>query len=219
MRKQGLARSIYQPEQPIARVLLAHGAGAGNQHPFMHEFSQGLMAHGIEVISFNFPYMQIAYEQDKKRPPNSNKQLVAHFNQELTEIEADLPVFLAGKSMGGRIATQLVADGLPVQVKGCFVLGYPFIPPGKPEKLAQRTEHFAHLTKPVTILQGERDTFGGTELLKSVQLPESVTVTWVKSGDHSFKPLKSSGVTEQDNIRFAIEQAALFIKQQLELSE
>lgn len=218
MLKQGLARTIYQSERSIARVLLAHGAGAGNQHPFMHQFSQALLAHDIEVISFNFPYMQTAYEQEVKRPPNGNKQLVAHFAQELADMRMDLPIFLAGKSMGGRIATQLIAASLPEQVKGGLVLGYPFIPPGKPEKLAQRTEHFPDLTRPVAILQGERDTFGGTELLKSIQLPAQVEVTWIKSGDHSFKPLKSSGLTEQDNILFAADHAAQFIKRQLELN-
>lgn len=218
MIEQGLLRRIYSAQKCKARVLLAHGAGAGNQHPFIHSFSQQLAQQGIEVSSFNFPYMQLVYELDKKRPPNGNKALVAHFQQELNalvETLPELPIFIGGKSMGGRIATQLAAMELDSKVTGCFALGYPFIPPGKPEKLTQRISHFADCQIPVQILQGQRDTFGNTELLKTLSLPEHFRLTWVESGDHSFKPLKSSGLTEQQNIRFAALQVAQFIDSQL----
>lgn len=211
MTEQNLARKIYPATEAKALLLLAHGAGAGNQHPFMDEFSQNLASKGIEVVSFNFPYMQKAYELDKKRPPNSNKQLIAHFAEELALLSDELPVFIAGKSMGGRVATQLVAEQQGLAIKGCIVLGYPFIPPGKPEKLTDRMAHFPDLSKPVLILQGERDTFGGTKLLQEIALPEQIELTWVTSGDHSFKPLKSSGLTEQQNIAFAAQQTFEFI--------
>lgn len=215
MIEQGLERSIYPTDKPKARVLLAHGAGAGNRHEFMETFSQSLANKGIEVISFNFPYMQTVYELDKKRPPNSNKQLVAHFEQEIELTAADMPLFIAGKSMGGRIATQIAADSTQRKVNGCFVLGYPFIPPGKPEKLNDRIAHFADIDKPTLILQGERDTFGGTALLETISLPSRLQLTWVKSGDHSFKPLKSSGLNQEQNIEFAVQQAYEFIVGQL----
>ena len=210
--QQGLDRKVYSPKQPIARVVLAHGAGAGNQHEFMHEFSTELALLNVEVISINFPYMQLVYELEKKRPPNNNKILVQHFKDELSKVDDTLPLFIAGKSMGGRIASQVLADELSSElVTGAIVLGYPFIPPGKPEKLQQRTEHFESLKKPMAILQGERDTFGGLSLLSELTLPQLISLYWLKSGDHSFKPLKSSGLNSSDNIKQAAKLTSEFI--------
>lgn len=210
-----LERITYPAENPKARVVLAHGAGAGNQHDFMDDFSNKLAKKGVEVISFNFPYMQVAYETGTKRPPNSNKQLLAHFNSEIEAANKDLPLFIAGKSMGGRVATQVMTCDQASDITGCIVLGYPFIPPGKPEKLEERVKHFPLLTKPVLVLQGERDTFGGTKLLSELSLPEKLQLTWVVSGDHSFKPLKSSGLTQDENMEFAAIQTAHFIDRML----
>lgn len=208
-----LERITYAATTPKARLILAHGAGAGNQHEFMDDFAKKLATKGVEVISFNFPYMQVAYETEKKRPPNSNKQLVAHFAAEIEMTGSDLPLFIAGKSMGGRVATQIMASEISSAASGCIVLGYPFIPPGKPEKLEERTKHFTDINKPLLILQGERDTFGGTKLLSEIKLPDTFQLSWVLSGDHSFKPLKSSGLTQEQNIEFAAIQTSSFIDQ------
>lgn len=208
-----LERITYKAESPIARVLLAHGAGAGNRHPFMHSFAEQLAQNAIEVISFNFPYMQTAYETEKKRPPNTNKVLHQHFLQEIALLDDSLPLFIAGKSMGGRIATQVLTED--TQALGAIILGYPFIPPGKPEKFAQRVEHFTSVHSPVLVLQGERDTFGGRTLLEQKPLSPPFELQWVASGDHSFKPLKSSGLTEQQNISFAVSKAVAFIQTHL----
>lgn len=209
-----LEKIVYQPElKPIARVILAHGAGAGNQHVFMEQFSVKLAELGIEVHSINFPYMQMAYELDKKRPPNSNKQLVSYYTELVLKDDSELPLFISGKSMGGRIATQILADSaVSDKVSGAFVLGYPFMPPGKPEKLEERVKHFDTLAKPVLILQGERDTFGSITSLSNLSLPNSFNIEWITSGDHSFKPLKKSGVTLADNISAAAFAAEKFIK-------
>lgn len=216
MSKLNLERITYTANAPKARLILAHGAGAGNQHEFMDDFAKTLAGKGIEVISFNFPYMQVAYETEKKRPPNSNKQLVAHFVAEIEMGHTDIPLFIAGKSMGGRVATQVMASEASSPVSGCIVLGYPFIPPGKPEKLEERTKHFPDSDKPILILQGERDTFGGTKLLAEIKLPDTFDLTWVLSGDHSFKPLKSSGLTQEQNIEFAAIQTSNFIDRIIE---
>lgn len=210
--QQGLQRTVYRVEKPKARLVLAHGAGAGNQHAFMVDFAKGMANNGIEVISINFPYMQMVYELDKKRPPNTNKILLQHFIDEIELAGDALPLFIAGKSMGGRVASQVLADAdFSSKLLAGIVLGYPFIPPGKPEKLSQRTEHFKALNKPLYILQGERDTFGGVELLSQLPLPSEITLDWIKSGDHSFKPLKSSGLTSEDNIDAAVSKAVGFI--------
>jgi predicted alpha/beta-hydrolase family hydrolase len=108
------------------------------------------------------------------------------------------PVFIGGKSMGGRVATLLV-DGLAASagVRGCLCLGYPFHPPGKPLQL--RTEHLAALRTPTLILQGERDTFGRREEVGTYELSPQVQLRWIPSGDHSFKPTRSSGLSEAEN--------------------
>lgn len=215
MTKYGFEYRHYQCENPAALVIYAHGAGAGNQHEFNHQLCNLLCDLGLEVVSFNFPYMQTAYELEKKRPPNTNKILVEHFNTVVSSFtnNTNLPIFIAGKSMGGRIASQLLADG--TDCLGAIVYGYPFIPPGKPEKLTQRMAHFEDINKPMLILQGQRDTFGNTNTLKDVSLPKAIELSWVTSGDHSFKPLKSSGLNEQQNIADAATTTKEFISRVL----
>lgn len=211
----GFEFMIFKPERPIARLLLAHGAGAGNKHEFMQKMAAELASHNIEVISFNFPYMQLMYEQESKRPPNSNKQLVAYYSERVKqacEID-DLPLFIAGKSMGGRIATQIMVDSaIYDNVNGVAVFGYPFIPPGKPEKYGDRVSHFSDIRKPVLVCQGERDTFGNKAFLTNQTLPSHFELSWIPSGDHSFKPLKSSGLSSEDNIKLAARLTAEFIQ-------
>ena len=215
----GLEKTIYQPVfKPIAKLLLAHGAGAGNKHEFMHQYASLMVDKGVEVHSINFPYMQLVYELEKKRPPNSNKILTEYFCQLIEQQEQDLPLFLAGKSMGGRIATQVAADKqLNNQIKGVIALGYPFIPPGKPEKLQQRMAHFEAINVNTLILQGERDPFGNVDLLNQLHLPLSFTLEWITSGEHSFKPLRSSGVSFEHNMNHAVELSHQFINLQLGL--
>jgi hypothetical protein len=212
IREDGVERIHYQPNNPKAVVLLAHGAGAGNHHEFMDSMAKHLSSHDLYVISFNFPYMQQAYTENKKRPPNTNAKLVEHFERELKMVaQLELPIFVAGKSMGGRIATQLATNN-NLGIVGTVVYGYPFIPPGKPEKYDQRIAHFSDLTCPILICQGERDTFGNKTLLDDKAFSDKISLSWIPSGDHSFKPLKSSGLTSEDNIRDAAQQSTDFIE-------
>ena len=113
---------------------------------------------------------------------------------------------LAGKSMGGRMAT-LIAD--EANVSGVVCLGYPFHPPGKPENL--RTEHLRDLRRPTLICQGERDTFGTRADVATYDLSASISVVWLTDGDHSFKPRKSAGVTQEENILTAANTVAAFM--------
>jgi predicted alpha/beta-hydrolase family hydrolase len=100
--------------------------------------------------------------------------------------------------MGGRVATRLV-DSLAVA--GGFALGYPFHPPGKPEKT--RVAHLAALKKPILILQGERDSFGTPDDVAGYSLDERLRVEWLPDGDHSFTPRKRSGITPEQNMERA----------------
>lgn len=215
----GLERTIYEPipnndaTTPSYKglVLFAHGAGAGNKHDFMVYFATKISEAGYKVVTFNFPYMQLAYELDKRRPPNKVQGLIEHFQAEVDLIlqheSQPQPIVVMGKSMGGRIASLLDHTMLT----GIIALGYPFSPPGKPEKLTERTSHFKDIELPMLIVQGERDSFGGKELKNSIGLPAKGLFCWLSDGDHSFKPRKSSGVTEKESFELAIRNVINFI--------
>lgn len=187
---------------PVARLLLSHGAGAPVQSEFCQLLAQQLAAQGIEVWGFNFTYMQKTLA-GKKQLPAKMPVLTAELAEQISQMPTDLPLVIAGKSMGGRVATLLAAsDLLPMQVKGVIAFGYPFHPP---KKDSWRTEHFAALTKPVLVVQGTRDPFGTQGELVDKGWP-LVDIKWLQSGDHDFVPLKKSGFNQQQ----LIEQAASF---------
>jgi predicted alpha/beta-hydrolase family hydrolase len=150
---------IDGPDAAPATVLLAHGAGAPMDSPFMAAIAGGLAAAGWRVVRFEFPYMARMRETGRRQGPDRMPVLQEAFRQQVrldkTE-QPGRPVFIGGKSMGGRVASLLV-DELAVsdRVRGCLCLGYPFHPPGKPLQL--RTEHLAALSTPTLILQGDRD--------------------------------------------------------------
>lgn len=198
-------------KNPIATVLFAHGAGAGLESDFMVDVAEQIAALGVNVARFDFDYMQVAKAQNKRRPPDKTPKLLACFKEHIALIDDDLPLFLAGKSMGGRMATMLATEKLAI--KGVIALGYPFHPPGKPDKL--RTEHFVDLKVPCLIIQGERDTFGTKQEVATFGLPDSLQLTWLNDGDHSFKPRKSSGFTEAGHRLSAAHALVAFIKEQL----
>lgn len=213
---------INQTSNPIARVLFAHGAGAGMDHPFMSKVAEGLANHGIEVVRFNFPYMIKRQEDGKKRPPDRQPKLLNAFAEQVSTLTDDLPLFIAGKSMGGRMSTLLMAGQLvepvegfqPEKIHGLMCLGYPFHAPAKKEQW--RADHFAEVPCPCVIIQGERDTFGTKEEMAAHDFPVNFQQVFLVDGDHSFKPRKSSGVTEEENIDGAIEAMAEFIRQTLD---
>lgn len=215
---------INQASTPIARVLFAHGAGAGMDHPFMAKVAEGLAGQQIEVVRFNFPYMIKRQEDGKKRPPDRQPKLLNAFAEEVSSLTDDLPLFIAGKSMGGRMSTLLMAglltepvDGFqPEKIRGLLCLGYPFHAPAKKEQW--RAEHFVDVPCPCLIIQGERDTFGTKEEMLSHDFPEHFQSVFLPDGDHSFKPRKSSGYTEEENIAAAIQTMANFIQQTLNQS-
>ncbi len=187
--------------------IFAHGAGAGMEHDFMSAVASGLVEQGIRVVRFNFPYMVKRAEDGKKRPPDRATKLLESYEEVITHFTSH-PVVIGGKSMGGRMSSLLADNAL---VAGIACLGYPFHPPGKPEKY--KGEHLATLEKPTLILQGERDTFGKKEEFEHFALSEQVRVTFIPDGDHSFTPRKRSGHTEEGNIALAVGHLAKFIKE------
>ncbi|MEZ8017194.1 alpha/beta fold hydrolase [Vibrio splendidus] len=192
-------------DNPIT-FIFAHGAGAGMDHEFMQSVAKGLAFKGIRVIRFNFPYMIKRVEDGKRRPPDRAPKLLEAYQGIIEQCDADKLV-IGGKSMGGRMASHL-SEVDKVAAMAC--LGFPFHPPGKPEKY--KGEHLAELQKPCLILQGERDTFGKREEFADFDLSDSIRVEFIPDGDHSFKPRKSSGHTEQQNIALTVEKLSAFIK-------
>ena len=166
-----------------AQLVLGHGAGAGQQHPFMAATAAGLAARGIDVITFDFPYMHA-----KRRVPDKAPVLEQCFREVIAAVRDDgsRRLFIGGKSMGGRMATHLAAQRLE-GLSGVIALGYPLHPPGRPDQ--PRVAHLPSISVPVLIVQGERDTFGApAELVPVIEtMTTRVTLHPVAGGDHSLK--------------------------------
>lgn len=194
---------------PVARLILAHGAGAPMDSEFMTMFVEACSEHQIEVIRFEFPYMVERRDTGKKRPPNTKSVLLESWATmiDLWQHES-LPVFIGGKSMGGRLATMWAAQNKADSIAGVVCLGYPFHPAGKPEKL--RVEHLLDITVPVLIVQGTRDRMGCAEEVAGYDLDENIHLYWIETGDHDLKPLKRSGLSQLQAIALVAEAARAF---------
>jgi predicted alpha/beta-hydrolase family hydrolase len=186
-------------------VLLAHGAGAPMDSPFMGAMAEGLAARGFGVARFEFPYMAKRRQDGKRRGPDKADKLLESYQSAIDQFDP-ARLIIGGKSLGGRMAS-MIAD--TAGVRGLVCLGYPFHPPGKPEKM--RTSHLETLTTPALILQGERDTFGTRADVEAYKLSASIKVHWLADGDHSFKPRKKSGITETDNLEVALNALGTFL--------
>ena len=208
---------IDGPDDARATLLLAHGAGAPMDSPFMEAMASGLGQNGWRVVRFEFGYMARMRASGRRQAPDRMPVLQEAFRQQVQfeRLTApDRPLFVGGKSLGGRVASLLV-DELAASsgVRGCLCLGYPFHPPGKPLNL--RTEHLAGLTTPTLILQGERDSFGQREEVERYGLSPQLQLGWIASGDHSFKPTKASGLVEAGNWATAVARADCFLNELL----
>ena len=180
----GLGATAYPADGDAAAVLvLAHGAGAGQKHPFMVATAKGLATRRISVVTFDFPY-----KRARRHVPDKAPVLEAAFREVIDatrEWSGATDLVIGGKSMGGRMATHLGAQEL-TGIRGIVALGYPLHPPGRPDK--PRTEHLPSIRVPVLIVQGERDTFGTPDELKPVLTTmkrSKLTLHIVAGGDHS----------------------------------
>ena len=193
---------------PKALVIFAHGAGADKSHEFMEQVSRYLNDHGINVIRFNFSYMDVRLAQGNRRPPDRMPKLLKCFETIIEEVKTDLPVFLAGKSMGGRVAATLARDKT-LNAQGVMCLGYPFHPQKKPEKL--RLEPLQETQKPILILQGTRDALGDEEEISSYELSDKCRLVFFTDGDHNLKPRVKSGFTHIEHVQEAVNEMMRFI--------
>jgi predicted alpha/beta-hydrolase family hydrolase len=173
-------------------LILAHGAGADQRHPFLVEIAGLLAARDIDVLTFNF-----LYTEARRRAPDRPPLLEACWRTVIARARAawpTLPLAIGGKSMGGRIATQVAAGGVE-GVRAVVLLGYPLHPPGKPAQL--RVAHLPDVRLPMLFLQGARDPFGAPDELRPhlVALAPLPKLLVVDGGDHSFAVPKRSGRT------------------------
>jgi predicted alpha/beta-hydrolase family hydrolase len=169
-------------------VFLAHGAGAPMTHPFMQGSAEGLVERGLTVARFNFPYMTRRALEDRKFPPDRAPVLLDTWRAMLNRArkwKGAGPIVIGGKSMGGRMASMLLAEGRAPEVRGVFYLGYPLHPPGKPEKL--RDAHLPEIEVPQLFISGTKDPLCDLKLLRPVlkRIGKSARLVTVEKGDHS----------------------------------
>ena len=173
---------------PRAALVLAHGAGHGMDTRLLVDIGEQLAARGVAVLRFNFPYVE-----DGRRSPDPQPRLEACYRAVAEAVASEFPrPFLGGKSMGGRIASHIVADGFPAA--GLVFLGYPLHPPGQPERI--RDAHLRQIDAPMLFLQGSRDPFAMPDRLhRTVASLPFATLREIEDGDHSFK-VKGHSSTE-----------------------
>lgn len=164
-------------------VLVAHGAGAGMEHPFLVGLTDALNALGFATLRFNFPY-----REQGRRMPGPAPHAIATWRAAVDHARAlapDQPIWAAGKSYGGRMASMAAAEGL--EVDGLIYLGYPLHPPGHPEKL--RAEHLPAITAPQLFIEGTNDPFIQPlgQLEEAVGACQDARIAWIDGGGHSFE--------------------------------
>ncbi len=171
----------------VGTLILAHGAGAGQRSAFMVDFADALSDLGLDVVTFNFPYIE-----ERRKIPDRAPVLEACYRDVIAAVRSELEsarrlLCIGGKSMGGRIASQVAAADASLPVAGLVLLGYPLHPPGRP--LDRRDKHLPAIARPMLFVQGARDAFGTpgelTPIVQALQPPPTLHV--VPQGDHSFK--------------------------------
>jgi hypothetical protein len=182
--KGSVSARYARPRSPFATIVVAHGAGAGMDHPFLVGFSRACVDEGLATMRFNVPYLERS-----RRSPDSEAVLRdawrAAFEAASARRRAE-PVWASGKSLGGRIASMAAADG-EIAPAGLVFLGYPLHPPGKPERA--RDEHLYRIEVPMLFLQGTSDPFASADLLHRVveNLGDRATLIPFEGGGHSFE--------------------------------
>jgi uncharacterized protein len=195
-------------------LILGPGAGAGQTSAFIVEFATGLAARGIDAVTFNF-----LYGEQGRRIPDPNDRLEACYRAVIAAARQQMMsssdrLAIGGKSMGGRIASQVAAAGIG-DLAGLVFLGYPLHPPGRADRL--RATHLSDIKAPMLFVQGSRDAFGTPDELRPVigQLSASAALHIVEGGDHSFKVPKRSGVAQGDVHRAIQDYVAIWLRERV----
>jgi predicted alpha/beta-hydrolase family hydrolase len=187
--------TVYPSAQASAALILAHGAGAGQSSPFMTGVARGLASRGVTTATFDFPYMRA-----RRKVPDPPHVLEQAWREALDAAAGQLAashLVIGGKSMGGRIASHVAAQGAP-GITALVFLGYPLHPPGKPQQ--RRDAHLPRIAEPMLFVQGTRDPFGtADEIRQLVTSLQHATVYEVNGGDHSFK-VSGRGAPKSDDV-------------------
>jgi hypothetical protein len=191
--------SVYSSDLATSALVLAHGAGGGQTSRFIVEAANAFAARGITVATFDFPYIT-----QGRSVPDKGPVLEAHWRTVIEEVRrhpsfAGLPLVIGGKSMGGRIASQVAAQQVE-GIAGLVYLGYPLHPPGRPEQ--RRDRHLPDITEPMLFVQGTRDQFGTAAEIRELlpRLNPRTTLFEVPDGDHSFKVRVKVAGRKQDAV-------------------
>jgi predicted alpha/beta-hydrolase family hydrolase len=200
---------LQAAEHPRAGLVLAHGAGAGMEHPFMAAVSRGLGSRGVACLRFQFPYM----ERGSRRPdaPESAQAAVRAAVAEAARLLPALCLFAGGKSYGGRMTSQAQAQEPLPGVRGLVFLGFPLHPPGKPS--IERAAHLSSVRVAMYFLQGTRDDFAAPDLLQPLVkgLADRATLYLFPDADHSFHVPARSGRKDGDVLVELLDRTAEWI--------
>ncbi|HUG60419.1 MAG TPA: alpha/beta family hydrolase [Methylomirabilota bacterium] len=193
----------------IATLVLAHGAGGPMDGATMSAAASAIAEAGVTVVRFEFGYMA-GRREGKRRPPPRIPAIVPEFAAVLAAVLSDTegPVLIGGKSMGSRVASRLAATDIDPRVRGVVALGFPFHPPGSPDR--SRLDDLAASALPVLVCQGTRDPFGSRDEVAAMALPTAVTVAWLEDGNHDLAPRVSSGFTRSGHLAAAAKAVAAF---------
>jgi predicted alpha/beta-hydrolase family hydrolase len=175
---------VYSSKRPMAALVLAHGAGAGQSSPFMVRVGTGMAERGLSTATFDFPYMSAG-----RKAPDRAPALEAAWREAIESARSEfegLTLYIGGKSMGGRISSQVASQGGVGRLGGLVFLGYPLHPPGRPDQ--RRDAHLPAIREPMLFVQGSRDAFGSSDEIRQL-LPslQHATLEEIEGGDHSFK--------------------------------
>lgn len=205
---------LEEPEgdETVAAATLAHGAGAGMEHPFLQKLSSALVARKLAILRFQFPY----WERGGKRtdPPKIAVATIAAALETLGKHVPGLPLFASGKSFGARMSTTASAQGAIPEARGIVCYGFPLHQAGEPG--LSRAEHLRKLGVPLLLLQGTRDALASFELISKVAgaLPQAKLVR-VEGADHGFAVLKRSGRSADEVIEQLASETLAFVSAQL----
>jgi len=209
--KAGLVSGLLlRPDEANAFLVLAHGAGAGMRHKFMETIVEKLAHAGVATLRYQFPYM----ERGGKRPDPQSVliETVGAAVAAARKQAAELPLFAAGKSMGGRMTSLAAAKESLDGVRGLIFFGFPLHAAGKPS--ADRGNHLLDVKLPMLFMQGSRDALADLKLLRPLcrRLGEGAELFVIDGGDHSFHMLKSSGRSDDEVLEDLAKKTASWIE-------
>jgi uncharacterized protein len=202
---------VYRSGKPFAALVLAHGAGAGQLSAFMVEAARGFATRGVSTATFDFPYITA-----RRKVPDRAPVLEQAWRDAIESARSQfiaLPLFIGGKSMGGRIATHVAAQKQVGPLSGLVLLGYPLHPPGRPEQ--RRDAHLPDIAEPMLFVQGEKDAFGGTaEITALLPRLQRATLHEIPGGDHSFRVSGGKG-KQQETFEQIVDVATRWIQSRI----